>query len=94
MAPCSRLMSLTEAEFLRLIPRAVSPFKFSMNPNAVMVDVGQGRVRIVSKVRPGHKIASLALPVLQVDIVFEGLGEVAATQFLARFDRAFHRGGG
>jgi len=88
------LMSLSEADFLRLLPRAIAPFNFSLGSNTVEVTVGEGVAHIAFQPRPAHVLASLSLPVLQVDIRFDNLDEAAGKAFLYRFDQAFHRGGG
>jgi hypothetical protein len=94
MPVVSRLMSVTEIEFLRMLPKAIEPLSFSMKENTVIVPIATGSVSIFFHIVSQRALGSLVLPMMQVDIRFDNLDEMNASRFLDRFDRAFHRGGG
>lgn len=94
MPVVSRSMTITEAEFLRLLAKAIAPLPFSLGKNVATVAIGAGAVRIAFHGAPQQPLGSLMLPMTQVDIWFDDVDETTASRFLDRFDRAFHRGGG
>lgn len=89
-----RLMSLTESDFYRLLPVAVAPHAYASEPGVIRVQCGPGEAAIRVAAQPPRRIASLTFPVLRVEIEIDGMSAEQAQEFLERFDRAFHRGGG
>ena len=88
------LMSLTEADFFRILPEAVKPCRYTVTADTVMVQCPQGMAHIRISAEAPRRIASLSFPVLKVAIEFGEMSELESKAFLERFDRAFHRGGG
>ena len=89
-----RQMALTAAEFLRLLPRAVAPYVCQVESGRVTISLEQGMVHIDLQQLPARKIASLSLPVLQVEMTAQDADDVELAALLASFDRSFQRGGG
>lgn len=83
-------MSIARADFLRLLPQAVALPRLSET-----VFGEEGRVLAVNLAEAEPLvIASLRLPVLEVELVFEGFTDHAREEALALFDRMYQRGGG
>lgn len=93
-APLVKDMGLRAAEILRGLPRAAGPLPWREDAGRMVIgEAGRG-VSITLRALPDRRVGSLCLPVTRVTMVFDGLPEVDRQSFLARFDRAFHRGGG
>ncbi|MCP4283943.1 MAG: hypothetical protein GY792_05770 [Gammaproteobacteria bacterium] len=90
----SREMGLTFKEFLRTLPAAIVPLTFQLNHREVTIAHPAGTVLINLHKTGERKIASMSLPVTQVDFRFSGLDEKERKAFMDRFDLYFHRGGG
>lgn len=93
-APPRRMMSISEADFFRILPRALAPNVYSITQNVITVVLKHGSVDITLSPQPGHKFAMLVLPVLAVDIRFKGVSETDQNVFITRFDKSYQRGGG
>lgn len=93
-APVVRDMALRPAEFLHWLPAAAGPLGWRAEEARVLVGAPGCGVAITMQPLPDRTIGKLRLPVTRVTMTFDGLPEVDRKSFLARFDRAFHRGGG
>ena len=93
-APVRHMMSISEADFFRILPRALAPDVYSITQNVITVVLKHGSVDITLSPQPGHKFAMLVLPVLAVDIRFKGVSETDQNVFITRFDKSYQRGGG
>ena len=85
-------MSLTREEFFRLLPAAVGPF--DVDENAVR---GRGTASgWLIRLTPlaDHHLGSVVVPRHRVEIELEACSAVEGAAFMARFHRAFLRGGG
>lgn len=86
-------MSLSREEFFRLLPAAVGPHGMREDGAAW----GSDGIRTWS-IRPrpleDRRLGRVVLPRHQVEITLEGYDQEEAMAFLARFHRAFQRGGG
>ncbi len=89
-----RTMSISHAEFYRLLPRALGGQPFSRTGHRVEVQLGQGRLMIQLSEQAVRQIASLKLPQTRIEFQFAGVDEVVKTDFLSRFELAYQRGGG
>ena len=89
-----RMMSIGEADFFRILPRALTPYAYSATQNVISVMLGHGSVDITLSPQPDHKLAVLVLPVLAVDIRFKGVSETDQAIFITQFDKSYQRGGG
>jgi hypothetical protein len=90
----TRDMGLSRAEFLRSLPAAVTGYDCSVSGDHVAIrsevlvlDITLGEAQV-------RRLGALTLPLMSVAFRFSAndTGEVDA--FMARFDRAFQRGGG
>ncbi|MFA7431789.1 MAG: hypothetical protein WCZ23_16645 [Rhodospirillaceae bacterium] len=87
-------MSLTPAEFRNGLPAALRGLDWQVGADDT-VTVDDGAVLIRCVVQPPRRLtALLSLPRCLVTLELGGLPEADRAGFLARFDRAFQRGGG
>lgn len=85
-------MSITRAEFLRLLPVAVGGADFTVEGDAIMSRDAAPDWRIEIEERPSRAFGPVALPVLAVRITVPD--PAASRAFLERFHRGFQRAGG
>ena len=86
-------MGLTHAEFFRSLPPAID-HPYTVEGRRVVVEHGSGHVELELGPQQDRRIASLRLPYVVVRFTFAGVPEAERTQFMARFERYFQRGGG
>lgn len=87
-------MGITHSEFFRTLPTALAPSPYTVQGHDVIVS-DDVRCLVISLAPEGRRrIASLSLPTTQVHFTFSGYSPQDIDQFMARFDRAFQRGGG
>ena len=90
-----RVMSITRAEFMRLLPQATDTYAPLPSDNSCIRIADQGRpISISLQEEPDAAIASLRLPRLRVRIEFPDDAAALQQSFMWRFDRTFQRGGG
>lgn len=89
-----RDMAITVSDFFRLLPRALDGQDHAVTADTVRV--GDARRGVTIAIRPlePRRIALLVIERCEVVFVFSGYGPAERDAFLARFDRAYHRGGG
>ena len=89
-------MGYTAAEFAAVLPAAMRDWRVSGGPRDWRVSTGGGHdvAAIRIDTRPERRIGALSLPVLSVTIELHGSPAELAGEFLRRFERGFHRGGG
>jgi len=88
------MMSISEADFFRILPRAIAPDVYSITQNVISIVLEHGSVEITLSPQPDLKFAMLVLPVLAVDIRFNGVSETDQAIFITQFDKSYQRGGG
>jgi len=93
-APLRRKMSISEADFFRILPRALAPNVYSITQNVISVVLKHGSADITLSPQPDLKFAMLVLPLLAVDIQFKGVSEIDQAIFITQFDKSYQRGGG
>lgn len=93
-APLRRMMSISEADFFRILPRALAPNVYSITQNVITVVLKHGSVDITLSPQPDKKFVTLLLPLLAVDIQFKGVSETDQNVFITQFDKSYQRGGG
>ncbi|MGE0485810.1 MAG: hypothetical protein AB7Q81_16815 [Gammaproteobacteria bacterium] len=90
-------MGITSADFSRIFPRLFDPGQcvVELARDGARVSWPDGR-RLAVKLSPERirAIALLRIPYVDLAFEFRGFDAVAADEFMARFDRAFHKGGG
>ncbi len=85
-------MSISREEFLRLLPAVVPAFQADGNTVAWSEGDRPRTIRLVPL--SARRIGSVSVPSHRVDIVLEQCAEAEGEAFMARFHRAFLRGGG
>jgi len=88
------MMSISEADFFRILPRALAPNVYSITQNVISVVLKHGSTEITLSAQPDLKFAMLVLPILAVDIRFKGVSETDQAIFITQFDKSYQRGGG
>jgi len=96
----SAQMGFTHRELIKSLASAVAPYRVSTDQAA-----GQGErrfnitlddrtARLIIGAEKVRRIASLKLPVVDVRIEFEHFSQAERNEFLDRFKKYLHRGGG
>ena len=88
------MMSISEAEFFRILPCALAPYAYTVMQNTITVVLEHGSIVITLSPQPDKKFPMLVLPVLAVNIRFKELSETDRKVFITRFDKSYQRGGG
>lgn len=87
-------MSITRAEFLRLLPAALGGMPFICSDERFRARDEHGEVIIELSGAGTRQLGALSLPTLAVTLSLNGGSEQAWAECRRRFDQAFHRGGG
>ena len=96
-------MALTPEVFLRDVPRALEGLDYRVGgrvgggAGGATVEIGTAAQGIAITVEPQEprRLSGLwSMPRSKVTIAFHGYGAAEAAAFVARFDKAFQRGGG
>jgi len=85
-------MTISREEFLRLLPAAVAPFEVDDNTIRWSDGDGGGAIRLAPLA--DRRLGSVVIPRHRVEIALEARTEAEGDAFMARFHRAFLRGGG
>jgi hypothetical protein len=91
-----REMGYSTGEFCGVLPAAMRDWPITGGPDAWQVSTAGGDVIATIRIQPmpERAMGSLRLPVLAVTIDLEAASPDQASEFLRRFERGFHRGGG
>jgi len=89
-----RDMACTEADWLRWLAPAIGAHPWSSDRQAVMVSLGQGRLRLTWTVGSPRQIALMQMPRLLVGFAFDQVSANDRHDFMRRFDMYMQRGGG
>ncbi|MEM7221692.1 MAG: hypothetical protein AAF495_01850 [Pseudomonadota bacterium] len=88
-------MALTEADFRRLIPKALDGWDYRMEGTKVEAGTAERGIAISLSPLPTRTLGGLLkLERHRVEIAFRGLEKPEQEGFLRQFDQAFQRGGG
>lgn len=87
-------MAVTHADFFRSLPNALDGEIFRVEGARVTVEGRAGTWTIDLGPEGKRRIALLALPKTPVTLTFHGYSDGQREEALARFERAFQRGGG
>ena len=95
-ARIEREMGFTEAEFSAVLPAAMRDWQVSGGAGEWRVSASDGRciAHILVERLPDRSVGALRLPVLRVGIALDSASSEVSAEFLRRFERGFHRGGG
>lgn len=89
-----RDMACTEAEWLGWLPRALAGHVWHQSAQALLVEVGGGRLQVNWHPLPPRVIALLHLPRLHVAFAFDDVSAEERRAFMKKFDLYLQRGGG
>ena len=89
-------MGYSADEFAHTLPRAMRDWRVSGGPALWRVDDRLGQTIATVRIAPlaERRIGALSLPVLRVKIELAESGRSQEEEFMRRFERGFHRGGG
>lgn len=89
-------MGYSVDEFDRVLPLAMRDWSVEGRIPRWRVGDAEGRDLATVRIepRPERVMGALRLPVLSVRIAFEDIDEALVDEFIQRFERGFHRGGG
>ncbi len=90
----SRDMGITHSEFFRILPTAMATLPYTVQGYDVIINDDTRRLVISLSPESRRRLGALSLPTTQVHFTFSGYYPQDVDRFLARFDRAFQRGGG
>ena len=89
-----RQMGLTQVEFFRTLPSVVTGPSLKVGNGEALIADGHRKLVIRSSNTRKRMIGSLQLPVTDIEFLFFGYSKAEATEFMARVDLYFRRGGG
>ena len=89
-----RDMGITHSEFFRTLPAALAALPYTIQGHEVMISDDTRRLVISLSPESRRRLGVLSLPTTQVHFTFSGYSSQDIDRFMARFDRAFQRGGG
>jgi hypothetical protein len=94
--PVTLEMGYSLTEFARTLPLAMRDWPVSGGAPEWWVDdpVSHSRISVGVSVESQRRIGVLSLPVLRVRIDPGGTSGAVMAEFMRRFERGFHRGGG
>ena len=87
-------MTITRADFRRLLPAAVNHVPYTEENGTFMHDSGARGWRISLAPLPQLQIGLIRLERHRVDFKFDGYAEEDIANFMGRFEAYFRRGGG
>ena len=87
-------MGLSEKDFNSVLPNAVKPYEVTALSNGYELNDGEQQVLIEKTVLSPRAIASIRLPRMMVVLKFPDQSEQQVAEFMKRFNRYMHRGGG
>lgn len=86
-------MGYTHSEFIRLMPRCLSEYEYSISNELVNITVPSGRVEIHIGVEGERVYTELVkFPILPIQIKFIEVSESDRSHFLRRFDQSLMKG--
>ncbi len=88
-------MGFSREEFLRTLPVAFRGTPYRIGGTTVEIgDAGRGVTIHLRELPPRRLSGLMKLPLIEVTLSFRGHGPEERRSFLARFDRAYQKGGG
>lgn len=89
-----REMSISHADFLRLVPRLLDGYEYDTDDTTITARRGDCYVTLKLGPERQRRIASLVLPVTDIEMQLKGFSDEAAQTFITRFETLYRRGGG
>ena len=89
-----RDMGSSHAEFFRILPNALGDNQYIQKQSSIDVSIPPGKVLITLGAEQCRNIANIRIPHTEVSLAFSNLEQRQIDDFIERFDRYYHRGGG
>ncbi len=89
-----REMTITHADFFRILPKALGNGHYIRHGNTVTFDQPDYQINIYLSDERRRNIAGLELPVTDIEIHIEGCELETAERVLKRFELSYQKGGG
>ena len=89
-----REMTITHRDFFRILPKALKSYPYQQHENVVSIPLDGGEIVIILAVEQLRQIASLTLPLTNVNFLIKNVAEKSKEAFFRQFDRAYQCGGG
>ncbi len=90
----NREMTITHAEFFRLLPKALVKRHYEVNGSEIKVMFNQGWLEISLNPETIRSIGALKLPITKVNYEFFECRDFDIEQFMTGFDLVYQKGGG
>ena len=90
----AREMGFTREEFDRILPAALNQRAFDRSTGGIKLPIDSGTMQLVISEQKYRKIASISLPYLDIEFIFEGLSDAQVEATMRYFDLRYQRGGG
>lgn len=87
-------MTITHADFFRLLPKALASYKFEISDRSIQVTMETGIVNIRLMREATRKIGALELPITHMTFYFENTSHNETQKFFEKFNLAYRKGGG
>ena len=88
-------MGFSHRELLNGLPAAVAPFSIEKRSNLVyQFDHEKRRVLLTLQPESSRRIHALCIPVTEVELKFFGFSRADFDEFMHRYKRYLHKGGG
>ena len=90
-----RQMGISHSDFYRILPRIIEGVTITELPAGARLDFADGRaLEITLSAEKTRTIALLRVVYIELYFRFTGFDQTGCAGFMARFSRAFHKGGG
>ena len=89
-----REMTITHADFFRLLPKAIGSTNFCINGQVVKLEQPGFSVQIKLSKELNWHIGALSLPKTYVEISYNNCSEDEALKLIQKFDKTYQKGGG
>ena len=87
-------MTITHADFLRILPNALKNHEYTITGTVIYINDPAGSIEITLAPEKTRNIASLCLPVTDIEYAFIGLTPNQAESFMKTFALSYQKGGG
>ncbi|OGT72744.1 MAG: hypothetical protein A2W76_00840 [Gammaproteobacteria bacterium RIFCSPLOWO2_12_47_11] len=89
-----REMTITHADFFRLLPKALADYQCKISDHAIEVKLTSGHIKIRLMPETTRRIGALELPVTNMTFHFENTVQDEMQDFFSKFNMAYQKGGG
>lgn len=90
----TREMGISHSDFFRIFPAVIRGRTLDRLPGGVLVEESDRRLLVRLSAESQRRLGMLRIPVTTIQLQFEGYTREDVDEFMGRFERHFHRGGG